>query len=96
VQQKRQALVIARYEVAGSPALLWVSMVTSARHRRWAGDVEISDLEMAGLPASSIIRTAKIATIEMTEAERIGHLPMIDRPAIRTLLSGLLAGVLAA
>jgi len=39
-------------------------MITSAENRIWSGDVPIRDLAAAGLPAPSVIRTAKIATIE--------------------------------
>lgn len=94
VQQRRPALVVARHEQAGSPALLWVLMITSASHRRWSGDIVVSDLAMAGLPAASIVRVAKIATIEAPEAERIGCLPVADRPAVCGQIAGLLAEVL--
>jgi len=82
VQQFRPALVIGCHIAAGSPALFWVLMVTSATHRRWAGDVEIADLAAAGLFAPSIVRCAKIATIERADAERIGHLADPERRAV--------------
>ncbi len=69
-------------------------MITSATHRRWSGDIAVSDLAMAGLPAASIVRVAKIATIEALEAERIGCLPVADRPAVRGQIAGLLAELL--
>jgi mRNA interferase MazF len=94
VQQHRPALVVARRLEAGSPALLWVLMITSASHRRWSGDIEISDTALAGLPTASIVRSAKIATIEALEAERIGCLPVADRPAVGGQIAGLLAAVL--
>ena len=74
VQQHRPALIIAMPKAAGGPALLWVLMVTSAANRGWTGDVTISDLTQAGLPAPSIVRPAKIATIEAIDAET-------DRPS---------------
>jgi hypothetical protein len=40
------------------------------------------------------VRVAKIATIEAPEAERIGCLPVADRPAVRGQIAGLLAEVL--
>jgi hypothetical protein len=43
-------------------------MITSAEHSGWLGDVAISDLDRAGLPAPSIVRPAKIATIEARDA----------------------------
>ncbi len=95
VQQSRPALVIGRHHEAGSPALLWVLMITSASHRRWVGDVAVSDLAVAGLPAASIVRSAKIATIEGQDAARIGCLPVADRLAVREQVAGLLTPLLA-
>ncbi len=86
VQQRRPALVVAVPEAPGAPALLWVLMVTSAANRGWPGDVVISDLKMAGLPAASVLRSAKIATIEAQDAEWIGSLPMADRMQVATAL----------
>ena len=94
VQQRRPALVVGQHAATGVPALLWVLMITSAGHRRWPGDLEISDLDMAGLPAASIVRTAKIATIEAVNAERIGSLPLPDRPAVRRRIVDMLSGVI--
>jgi mRNA interferase MazF len=74
VRQRRPALVIAAKGVQEHHGLLWVLMITSAENRGWPGDVEIADLDSAGLPAPSVIRTAKIATIEAKETERIGSL----------------------
>ena len=49
-------------------------MITSADNRPWPGDVDFAkDLAAAGLPAPSIIRAAKIATIEAAVAEPIGR-----------------------
>jgi len=79
VRQRRPALVIAAGQLATEHALLWVIMITSAENRGWAGDVEISDIERAGLPAASVVRSAKIATIERDDAEKIGRLPLRDR-----------------
>lgn len=86
VRQRRPALVVARHAAAGMPVLLWVLMITSAAHRRWAGDVEVSDLVEAGLPAPSIVRPAKIATIEAKDAEAAGRLPLADRQVIAGFL----------
>ncbi len=55
--------------------MLWVLMITSAVHRGWPGDIEIERPAEAGLPAASIVRTAKLATIDASAAERLGRLP---------------------
>jgi len=39
-------------------------MITSWENRGWSGDVAATDLKVSGLPVASIVRTAKIATIE--------------------------------
>lgn len=86
VRQRRPALVIAANGIQEHHGLLWVLMITSAENRGWPGDVEISDLDAAGLPAPSVIRTAKIATIEAKEAERIGNLECEARLRVRQSL----------
>ena len=86
VQQRRPALVVAVPDAPGTPELLWVLMVTSAVNRGWAGDVAVSDLAAAGLPAPSMVRSAKIATIEARDAEPIGQLPPEDRGPVREAL----------
>jgi mRNA interferase MazF len=69
-------------------------MITSAAHRRWPGDVAISDLREAGLPIPSIVRPAKLATIEADDAERIGKLPAADRDRVSVYLRGRLRAAL--
>jgi mRNA interferase MazF len=48
-------------------------MITSAENRGWPGDVTISNLASAGLPVPSVVRTAKIATIEVADATKLGR-----------------------
>jgi mRNA interferase MazF len=84
--QHRPALVIAPNDTSDAHALLWVAMITSATHRRRPGDVAISDLREAGLPIASIVRSAKLATIEADTAEKIGTLPAADRDAVARYL----------
>ena len=79
IRQRRPALVVAAGGLQQEHGLLWVLMITSAENRGWPGDVEISDPAAAGLPTDSVVRTAKIATIEAKQAEGIGILPMADR-----------------
>ena len=95
VQQRRPALVVAVPVTPGAPELLWVLMVTSAANRGWPGDVAVSDLAAAGLPAASVVRSAKIATIEARDAERIGHLPSKDRSQVAMAVRGSLVQLLA-
>ncbi len=95
VQQRRPALVVAVPDAPGAPKLLWVLMVTGAANHGWPGDVAVSDLHVAGLPAASVVRSAKIATIEARDAEPIGQLPPKDRTEVVEALLASLAGVLS-
>lgn len=82
VRQHRPAVVVAAGQLEADHGLLWVLMITSAENRRWDNDVVVSDLDAAGLPAPSMVRCAKIATIESRDAERIGALPAGDRKKV--------------
>ena len=90
VRQRRPALVVAAGELQRRHGLLWLAMITSAAHRGWPGDVAVSDRDAAGLPAPSIVRPAKIATIDARDAERLGRLPAEDREPVRRYLRELL------
>src|SRR5665213_3041926 len=52
VRQRRPALVIAMPGILVQPGMLWALMITSADNRGWPGDVVVSDLLAAGLPAA--------------------------------------------
>lgn len=73
-RQHRPALVVSAGGIEDRHGLLWVTMITSAENRGWIGDVPVQDLKRAGLPVASIIRTAKLATIEAEDATRLGML----------------------
>jgi mRNA interferase MazF len=83
-------------EASGYPRLLWVLMITSAQNRGWPGDVTIPDPAAAGLPAPSIVRTAKIATIEAEDAECIGRLQRNEQLQVALSLRDKLDSILAA
>lgn len=72
-RQRRPALVVSGPSLQEQHGLLWVVMITSAENRRWPSDVGIDELAQTGLPVPSLIRTAKIATIEARDAERLGR-----------------------
>lgn len=82
-RQVRPVLVVSADSIEGRHGLLWVVMITSAENRGWQGDVLISDLAGAGLPVASLIRTAKIATIDAADAVRLGRI----RPALMRRVS---------
>jgi len=94
VRQRRPALVLAAGELETTHGLLWLAMITSAANRGWDGDVPITDLVTAGLPSPSIVRPAKLATIEAGDAKRLGGLPLRDRPAVAAYLQARLGPLL--
>ncbi|MGC4028165.1 MAG: type II toxin-antitoxin system PemK/MazF family toxin [Steroidobacteraceae bacterium] len=73
VRQFRPALVVSVPEAMARHGLLWVVMITSAQNRGWPDDLPVTRLVEAGLPVPSVIRPAKIATIEAAHATRLGR-----------------------
>ena len=73
-RQHRPVLVVSDGEIGDGGGLSWVVMITSAENRRWDRDFEIAELGSAGLPAPSVIRPSKIATIETRHAEPLGRI----------------------
>ena len=72
-RQSRPALVVSSGALEDLHGLLWVVMITSAENCGWPGDVAVNNLTSTGLPVPSVIRTAKIATIEASDATRLGR-----------------------
>ncbi|NMA97472.1 MAG: type II toxin-antitoxin system PemK/MazF family toxin [Phyllobacteriaceae bacterium] len=91
VQQHRPAVVVSARSFNDQSHLLWVVMITSAENRPWPGDISLGqNYADFGLPAPSVIRPAKIATIEAAQASAIGILPAellrsLDRALLATL-----------
>ena len=88
-RQSRPALVVSAPALEERHGLLWVLMVTSAENRGWSGDVAVRNLAMAGLPAASVVRTAKIATIETADAQRLGRVSANELSAVRQDLAAI-------
>ena len=82
---RRPTLVISRRAVASNWPLVWVLMITSAENRSWPGDVSFGDrYREAGLLDPSVVRTAKVATVDREGGTRIGRIPsdLMDRVTI--------------
>jgi mRNA interferase MazF len=73
-RQSRPALVVSTGELQDAHNLIWVAMITSAENRGWTSDVAIANLATAGLPSPSVIRTAKIATLDASDASKLGKI----------------------
>ncbi len=58
-------------------------MVTSAANEPWSCDVAIPDQKKGGLPAPSVVRTAKLACIDPARIER--RAGRLDRATIRAV-----------
>ncbi|MET0222716.1 MAG: type II toxin-antitoxin system PemK/MazF family toxin [Tardiphaga sp.] len=82
-RQRRPALVVSSGPAGEDGALLWAVMITSSDNRPWTGDIAIRNYEDCGLPAPSVVRPFKIATIEARHADRIGK---ITRPILRMVM----------
>lgn len=91
-RQRRPALVVSQSSLTEQHGLLWVVMITSAEHRAWGGDVGIANLSKAGLPVASVVRTAKIATIEARDAEVLGSVDRRTRNAVIRRIADVLNG----
>jgi len=86
-EKRRPALVVSASAVGDELDRLWVVMITTDRGRRLTGDAAIADLTSAGLPAESLIRASKIATIEVDRVvRRAGRLSDHDLAAAMAAL----------
>jgi len=93
---RRPAMVCTDRPV-GNPAIpvFWALMITSAHRPGWPGDVAIPDPAEAGLHQPSKVRTAKVETLEVLTAERVGRLPDAVLAEVRTQLAASLGWLLA-
>lgn len=73
-EKRRPAVVVSTPDLEQDHGLLWLAMITSADNPSWSGDIDIPDLAPAGLPHPSVVRPAKLATLEAKRANRIGRL----------------------
>lgn len=83
-EKRRPAVVVSRPSLQRDHGHVWLTMVTSARHDPWDADVPIADLASAGLPSPSVVRTAKITTVEASRIlRRLGRLDAATTHAVR-------------
>jgi mRNA interferase MazF len=74
-RQHRPALIVSKGGIGEGNGPLWVAMITSAEYRAWPGDVPLGEqYREAGLPAPSVIRPCKLATIEARHAQALGRI----------------------
>jgi mRNA interferase MazF len=86
-EKRRPALIVSTEALEETLGRVWVVMITSAVDRVGLGDWTIADLEGAGLPAPSIVRASKIATLDANRLiRRAGRLSPDDQSGARAAL----------
>lgn len=90
VRERRPALIVSLPVHEDRTGMLWVVMITSAQHRPWPGDVRLADHARVGLSIPSMIRTAKIATVEARDARKLGRPSAAEIRAVRAALAQIL------
>lgn len=86
-EKRRPALVVSQPHVQTEHGLIWVVMITSAENAPWKGDISVKNLKSAGLPAPSVVRTAKLAVMDSARvAKRLGALDRSARVDVATRL----------
>jgi mRNA interferase MazF len=89
-EKRRPAVVVSGGEMRDG-GLAWLAMVTSARNAGWSCDVPIADLETAGLPAPSVVRPWKLATVDVARiAGIVGKLPGRELGAVMERIEAVL------
>jgi mRNA interferase MazF len=91
IRQRRPALVASQPAHEQATGLIWVVMITAAENRPWPGDEPIADPLQAGLSIPSVIRPSKIATLEATQATRIGSVRAAEQRAVQSAIRSILA-----
>ena len=91
-EKRRPALVVSSDAFNKKHRLLWVVMITSAANPKRPGDIAVAANVKTGLPAASLIRPSKIATIEPERVVRVAgrideNLAKAVRMAITTAVS---------
>jgi mRNA-degrading endonuclease toxin of MazEF toxin-antitoxin module len=68
-----------------------MAMITSAKNSDWPFDIEIQDLDQAGLPSASIVRMKLFTLDEQLVIRKAGSLANADRDRVKQALSRILA-----
>lgn len=89
-EKRRPAVVVSGAEIRDN-GIAWLAMITSARNAGWSCDVAITDLETAGLPAPSVVRPWKLATVDVARIAGVaGRLPDRELGAVMDLIGAVL------
>ena len=86
-EKRRPALVINGDALAREHGFYWLVMITSAIDSGWVGDVPIKNLATAGLNVASVVRTAKIMTVQQDRIlGRLGRLAAAEARQVEKAL----------
>ena len=89
--KRRPALVISDARAFNRPiAHCVLAMITSASNSDWPLDVEINDIEAAGLPSASIVRMKLFTLDNQLVIKKAGALALKDRKAVTDALQKML------
>ena len=89
-EKRRPALVISDAEAFNDRIGHSVmAMITTAIHSEWPLDVQIEDLDAAGLPSSSIVRMKLFTLDHRLVLRKIGSLSAGDRERVNVMLARL-------
>ncbi len=73
--KRRPALVISKAKrFNGRIGHCVMAMITSSKNAPWPLDIEINDLQRAGLPAKSVVRMKLFTLDQRVVLRRLGHL----------------------
>lgn len=87
VVKRRPAVVVSGPALVVTYDLYWLCMVTSADNPPWPDDVPVTDIAAAGLPAPSVVRAVKLATVTSGMIVRgVGQLILPDLKAVLSIL----------
>ena len=89
--KRRPALVLSDRRVFNQPVgQVVLAMITSAKHSDWPLDVDLHDLDAAGLPSASIVRMKLFTLDQLLILRKAGSLAQSDRISVRQALLRLL------
>ncbi len=89
--KRRPALVLSDVNIFNSKTQNCImAMITSARHSNWPLDLDISDIQEAGLPAPSKIRMKFFTLDTRLVIKKVGVLSIRDQVTLKENLKQLL------
>lgn len=83
-EKRRPAVVVSKPDMAEAYGVIWVAMITSTKNAGWDCDIEIKNLVDSGLTGPSVIRPAKLATVDVRRVIRVaGRVGLSEIEALR-------------